>query len=258
MMNADTLKHLQAIIDAANPQRRIVTAPNEPPHVYYVVNAAGDMEKKFTEQPLPNDTAGDLDTVVKVWQDSPDAVAIWYSRTAVIGVLRKGRVTMPLKESPQLAQLIAWDAARRVNVSQRELVMLLRTTFADCLPAFPNFLDNVRKLRTTKAAEVNSEIGKGKVSLGKSVVAEMSGIDRIPDEIAFRVPVFSAASLLAYADVRVCVEPSPEEEQFTLAVIPGQIENAWRAGELAIRDKLASLIGNEGEGFYTVAYHGKP
>jgi hypothetical protein len=181
---------------------------------------------------------------------------IWYSRSAVIGLHGadcSGRVTMALKESPQLAQLIAWDAAKRVNVGQRELVMLLRTTFAGYLPGHPTFLENVRKLRTSKSAEVNSEIGKGKVSLGRSVLAEMSGIELIPEEITIRVPVFAAASLLAFAEVRVCVDPNPEDEQFTLVVIPGQIEQAWRAGEAYIAAKIAGLLGNDSK---IPVYHG--
>lgn len=257
-MNCDTLKHLQTIIDAANPQRRIVTAPQEPPHVYYVVNEAGAMVRTVAAEPLGNDKASDLDSVVRVMTDSDNPREIWYSRASVIGLHGGGlpdRVTMPLKESPQLAQLIAWDARQRVNVGQRELVMLLRTTFAGCLPSHPTFLENVRKLRTSKAAEVNSEIGKGKVSLGRSVIAEMSGVELIPEEITIRVPVFAAASLLAFADVRVCVDPNPEEEQFTLVVIPGQIEQAWRAGEVYIQAKLAALLGNESE---IPLYHGTP
>ena len=134
-------------------------------------------------------------------------------------------------------------------------VGLKRTMFAGCLPSHPTFLENVRKLRTSKAAEVNSEIGKGKVSLGRSVIAEMSGVELIPEEIVIRVPVFAAASLLAFADVRVCVDPNPEEEQFTLVVIPGQIEQAWRAGEVYIQAKLAALLGNESE---IPLYHGTP
>lgn len=257
-MNCDTLKHLQGIIENANQSKRIVTAPQEPPHVYYVVNNDGEMDRTIAAEPLANDKASDLDTIVRVVKEANNPLEIWYSRASVIGLDGVGhynRVTMPLKESPQLAQLIAWDARQRVNVGQRELVMLLRTTFAGCLPSHPTFLENVRKLRTSKAAEVNSEIGKGKVSLGRSVIAEMSGVELIPEEITIRVPVFAAASLLAFADVRVCVDPNPEEEQFTLVVIPGQIEQAWRAGEVYIQAKLAALLGNESE---IPLYHGTP
>lgn len=273
-MQADALKFLADKLDAANPQRRIVTCDREPRHVYYVVDSDGEMVRKLALPEPAQRIAGSLETVVAqirdwIGADADTALSeVWYSRAGVVGLrdsiantsdALRDRITLPLKPSPQLAQLIAWDAAKRVTIGQAELILLLRTTFADCTGHHPKLLDSVRKLRVTKAAEVNSQMQQGKVSLGRSMVAEMSGIELIPEEITLQVPVFDSAPLsAAIAGVRVAIDPNPEKEVFTLVVLPGDIEAAFARGEVAIGDKLRELLVGESGGALVSVYYGQP
>lgn len=249
MLPVDSLKLLKQLADDAAPGRRIVTAPAEPPHVYYVVQPDGGLVRTTAVVRPSDHRAADLSSLVAWAKKQAAAVpCIWFSRVGVVagpvpGSDAHDRCRLDLEPSPHLALLMTWEKAGRATVQQAALVILLRTTFAGCYPAFPKLLENVRSVKTSKAADVNSQIGHGKVSLGKSVIAEMSGLGGIPEEVTFRVPVFAAAAVRCYADVRVAIDPDPNTESFTLVVIPGQIEEAFATGEAWLADRLAALVG---------------
>ena len=259
MLPADTLKLIQdtAAKAANNP---IVTCDREPAHVYYTRDPDGGLTRAVADQPPANTRVCDLATLAHIAAVSGEAEILdaWYTRKAVVLVADRDRHTLAFEPSPQFAALIQWSAnTAGVSFTQADLIRLLRTTLADCYPSDPQFLANVRKLATSRAAKVNSEIQKGKVSLGKDIVAEMSGVDLIPDEVKFRVPVFAAAALWVTADVRVCVEPDPEKERFTLTVIPGQVEHAWAKGEEWVAAKLRGELAEAGATAVPV-YFGSP
>ncbi len=236
-----------------------------PLHVYYVVEPDGKLTRTTAAPPPFSHTAADLETIVANVQFIVDGQAgrspeVWFNRRAVVAVLDPGdggkyRSTLTLNPSPQLAILQAWatNGDRRPVIAQTEMILLLRSVFEDCTPSHPQLLANVRKLKTTRASEVNSEVQKGKVSLNKSDVREMSGMDLIPDVITFKVPVFDAATLKAEASVRVCVDPDPDKEAFRLVVIPGQIEKAFTDGETWLSAKLTELLAAG-----VPLYHGTP
>lgn len=228
--------------------QRIFTAPGEPPHVYYVLRPDGHLERTTAMPGRWEMDAADLNTLCRVAVDwTADGVRpeIWCDRDCVVADLNpsvsRGPVcALNLTYSPQMVRLMEWDRAGRVSLSQAELVLLLRTLFAGCFP--PDFLPAVRNVRSSKNAEVNSQISQGKVSLGKSIVAEMTGVAAIPERVTFVVPVFAQLVVPVVGEVRVEIDPDPQSERFTLVVLPGDVERAFGKAEEDLVERVSRVL----------------
>jgi hypothetical protein len=97
---------------------------------------------------------------------------------------------------------------------------------------------------------------QGKVSMSRSVVAEMTGAKDLPEEARWWVPVFAEAAVNETEFVSVVIDPQPEQERFRLLVKPGDIERAYAAAEDSIAKKLADWMGKSEQ---TIpVYRGKP
>lgn len=254
-MDAATVKELADLGQRAGP--RVVTADREPPQVYYTTAPDGTLTRQEAAPPPDNHRAGDPAAVCDVAKDAAKthAAEVWFSRAGVVAVYADfGRAAFTLSPSPQMARLAEWDHRGRGIVKQAELILLLRTMFAGCTPSHPNLLESVRRVDTKKANDASSEVRQGKVSLSKSIVAEMSGIDKLPEEITFEVPVFAQAAVKLRGSVRVAVDPDPQNEQFVLVVLPGDIERATQAAEVALGKQVAELL----EGSEVPSYYGVP
>ncbi|VTR96024.1 unnamed protein product [Gemmata massiliana] len=249
-MEAKALEFLKTTIEAATPGERIVTTDREPRHVYYVLQPDGKLERVESTGAPDAHQAADLDTLVRAALETHDkdrrAPVIWYGRTQVVAVMQPGEVAsdvcrVALTPSPQLARLADWDRAGKASPSQAELVVLLRTLFTGCVP--DDFLPAVRGVKSTKKMDADSQISHGRVSLGKSMIAEMSGVAAIPERVSFMVPVFAQAAVEIHATIRVEVEPDAQNERFNLYVIPGDIEHAFAHAEEVIAERLTRLLG---------------
>lgn len=269
MLPVEALKYLSALATEAV-GRRIVRAEAEPPHVYYVQQPDGTMQRTVAVEPPARHEAADIDTLCRVARDfvshePPNVPAVWHHRGGVEAVLSQHAgyaptCTLTLGPSPQLALLARWDQAGRASLTQAEFVTLLRTMFADCAPA--DLLPAIRNVKSTKNAEVNSQIAQGKVSLGKSIVAEMTGVAGIPERVAFTVPVFAQAAVPVSGTVRVEIDPDPQNERFTLIVLPGDVEAAYAQAEEAVGrrlvERLAALSTDDHPSALIPVYRGEP
>lgn len=257
------MKEFERIVNAAAPQRRVVSLPGEPAGVYGLVDADGNIERTQALLPPDDHAADDLATladVAKSWGKT-HGVSVWYDRNSVVAVASDGSddgpphtCTLGLEVSAQLAKLAEWRAAGRQFVTQKEFVLLLRTLFHGCWNAHPTLLDTVRKLRVQSASDGASEVQRGKVSLGKSMVAEMSGVGDIPERVTFEVPVFAGAAVRATAEVRMVIDPDPEAGQLLVVVLPDEIDRAFAAGEEKAQTMLDGLLADTG----IPVYHGRP
>lgn len=258
MLDATFVKELAKLgAEAAGPD--IIPAPHgAPAGSYYARKADGSLEYKRHPADLRH-KAADLESVV-AFARTKDAAELWYSRHGVVALLPDVRdtVTMPLSPSPQLAALVKWDAEGRHAEKQPAFIVLLRTLFSGCFPQHPNLLESVRKIDVKRGNDVASEVRQGKVSMSRAMVAEMTGLDKLPEEIVFRVPVFSSATIPAEAGVRVALDPDPTNETFGLIVLPGDVENAFAVGEQWIAERLAALTAAPEGGAMVPVYHGVP
>lgn len=271
-MDVNALKFLAEKIEGAKPELRIVDPDTEPNGWYYVVRPDGEMVLTQAKPAPKNHAAADLETVVAqavAGLTGPGAPhpEIWYGREAVVSLVvgsgidgGANRAAFALTPSPQLATLAEWDRAKRFEIDQRALILLLRTLFADCLGECPDLIDAVRNVRTQRAADVNKQVQHGKVSLGKTELAEMTGLKALPEAVTLVVPVWAQAAAPWRAPVRVAIDPDPEREVFKLVVLPGQIEAAQSLAEQRMAMRLAELIGEHGTAAADAipVYHGKP
>lgn len=256
------MKEFERIVNAAAPQRRVVSLPGEPEGVYGLVGADGEIERTQAQQPPLDHAADDLPTlaaVAKAWTGGA-VVAVWYDRSNVQAVATHSgseppdTCTVTLEPSAQLQKLAEWRAAGKQFVTQKEFVLLLRTLFHGCWNAHPTLLDTVRKLRVQSASDAASEVQRGKVSLGKSMVAEMSGVGDIPERVTFEVPVFAGPAVRATAEVRMVLDPDAESGQLLVVVLPDEIDRAYAVGE----DRAQTMLDGLLEGVEIPVYHGRP
>ena len=241
MIPVESLKFLDSQSKATSPQNRIVKAPAEPDHVYYVLNGDGNLTRReAAEAPYAFD-ASDMGTVAKLsagWQGAH----VWYSRDAIILTSGRDRATLSIKPSPQLLTLAEWERPSGVEKPQADFIRLLRVMFADCYGDHPDLLKIIRGVRTSKTAAVDSQIQQGKVSLKREHVAEMSGTAEVPDTVTFLVPVFASPQLPVRTRVRVAIDPNPEREVFNLTTLAGQIELAYSVGEAWLAERMQESL----------------
>lgn len=253
MLPAETIKEIERL--ATQNQPTSFRPAGEPDHVYYLRNPDGSYGKAVISPSLARHTATDIETLCQIVCDNSDdenAPEVWYGRGGIVAILQPDaihpeRCRFDLSPSPQLAKLIDWDKSGGTKPMQGEFIILLRTLFAGCAP--DSLLPAVRQVKTSKAADVNSKIEQGKVSLGKSMIAEMTGINAIPEEVAFTVPVFAQAAVRMVGQVRVAIDPDPETSQFRLIVLPGDIERVFVEAESSlatrIHETLVEIHGGE-------------
>lgn len=253
-MDPNTLKLVQDTAVRAD-GRRIVRAEQEPPNVYYVVNADGSMYR-VEAATLDKHTALDIDTAVRLAAAKSDS-QLWYSRTGVIAAHPDGdRATFSLVYSAPLTKLSEWDKAGGIELSQPEVYRLLRTTFADCLNAHGSLKDQVGKVDFKKVQEASASMSRTGVSMSRSLIAESSGASALPDPLHFHVPVFATPLVPVTARVRVAFDLDAQAEKFRFAVLPGEIEAACVTGEAKLVEMIEAAKGHHGA--ESPVYYGRP
>src|SRR5438132_6906700 len=220
----------------------------EPENVYFMDNT------RVTALPKPRDhQAADLDTVV-AW--AGDGGATWYSSSGVVHILnddtRFDRVTLKLGFSDQLQTIMAWKD-RSPLFTQAKLILALRTLFKRNMQQCPALLDLIRNLRFKTGSNVQSEIGKNKASISKSIESQVSGAEDLPADVFFNVPIFGRPFSNIEGLVNIAIEMDAGTETIVLYPIPGDVEKAIELAEAAIGGKLVEMIGDAGP-----VYHGVP
>jgi hypothetical protein len=248
MLPKDSLEFLASKFGPP-PSQRIIPAPAEPKNRYYVQGADEELTLVTAEAPPVDHIAGSIETLVEWTTKLGEPATIWFSRLGVKASHEPGnpaadRCRFDLSPSPQLAYLIgvAGESGGR-NYDQSALIRVLRTTLFGSTT--DDLLSNVRKVNLQKGKTVVAEQQKGKVSMNRSDIAEMSGANAIPDVVQFDVPIFSAGSLPARAVIRCDLDLNAENERFTLTVLPGEIEKAWTTGETWLETTLGALLGDK-------------
>jgi hypothetical protein len=88
-------------------------------------------------------------------------------------------------------------------------------------------IDIVRKVKLKQLADQEVEIQQTKVSLGKSIISELTGANTLPDEVSVTLPVFDNFSP-SHKTIRLALEVEPSAGKFQLIPFPGQIEQAYQ------------------------------
>lgn len=258
MLPKETVDRLAELGRDAGP--RIVTTPAEPAGVYFTVGPDGTLTRQVAGRGPLAAASLDFNTVCDyaIWtKTEEDLTEVWYSRRAVVAVLndaRRDRVSFALTPSKPFDMLARWEASPGI-FKQAAIILMLRTLFADCHPDHPSLVDVFRKLNFKQGKEVAADLQRGKVSMSRDMLAQVTGDVDIPAEVRFRVPIFAEAGAKGITwSVRVAIEPDAEHENFHFHTLPGQTEAAFGAAEDVIRGHLEQRLKDSG----IPVYYGSP
>lgn len=167
---------------------------------------------------------------------------VWHDDEAVILVIddtdRRDTVTFALTISRQFGVLRqlrncpAW-------LEQRDFINLLRLDLGlDNI----GLVDQFRRLDWKASSENQSTIGHGKESLGKSIQAEVQGVEKLPDELDVRVPVFSNPGVDEKYCVACAIEIDTRNQRLCLVPLPCELEKAAGLAQEDIHERLAAAM----------------
>lgn len=224
---------------------RVIPVPGDPVGTHLVVDGGGGVTLRETPLPPLKHEAADLETVVAKARDW-GCNEVWYNRHGVDATRGRDAVKMVLTASPQMAEICSWGPTRQWE--QKQLIRTLRTVFAGCVQGV-DLVSLVRKVDVSRAERVQAEQTKGRVSMSREMMAEVSGANLLPDTFTLLVPAFHQASL-AGIKVRVEVALDLDAEQkavFTLIPLAGQVEAAIGSAEDQLMESLSDLCNPEDE-----------
>lgn len=239
MLPNDTLNTI--ISTARQSAPAIVPAPGEPDGAYYIRDKDGDLSLTFPVAPNRKHTVADVATLAVVaGKERETGFQLWYGIDGIairFGYNLENVGRLNYKRSDQFQTLMRW-AAVVSPMSQKELVLLLRSTFADCQRRCPDLLPAVRDVKFKTLQESAGKVENTKVSLGKRIESEVSGTQAIPDQVTFEVPVFD--SVFSFdATVRCVLDVDAQRETFRLIPIAADIQ---RGEDLAVSEIHAALV----------------
>jgi hypothetical protein len=193
-----------------------------------------------------NHVAYDLGAIIN-FADRSDVSAIWYSRKAVVCVVdddyRRDVVTLTLMLSEEILKLISLQQSRP-SFDQRSFLTLMRTVFTPAaLPMHPSLIGDLRVVKFDAAQSANTDIGRGKSSVGKSAIASVEGWDKLPEVVSLEVPVFANPFLTTRATVQCALEVNEQEQRFQLFPLPGKVEQAIAAVERELGKLILDAVG---------------
>ena len=195
--------------------------------------------------PARSHRATDLETVVAFALRFKDKnPAIWYSRAGVVCLIddedREDTIKLTLRFSDQFAQLVELNRTK-AKVSQRDMILLLRSTFKDCLM---HNADLVKQLRTVKVQSGGTtELQRGKSSEGRQIAAEIGSQYEPPEYLSLSIPVFLDQIGTGLQTVQCVFEVHEDGPTFQLFPLPAELECAAVDAEVRIHDRIVSLLG---------------
>lgn len=184
----------------------------------------------------------DLETAAKSFAAGADVTAFHDDKSIVLlldSVDRRDQVTMLLNHSPQFKTLQSLGA----ELTPPQIVRLLRHDLHDVAPA--GLLPVVRRVDFKRRNDGSSNIQHGKESLGRSIEAEISGAENIPEYVTMSCPVYDAPDLSQKYPVVCSVEINAMAGTFRICPLPGQLEAAIHAAQDLIHNRLLEAIDSQ-------------
>lgn len=239
-----------------NASGRVIATPAEPSHTYCLQKPDGSLEYVRATPPKRSHYASDVATLAAIVkrfaEQGKHIVSVWYSQQGVLALLddddRHDRAILPLSLSSFVVALRKLEHTR-TWLTQVEFIQLLRITLAGCLSS-SNILSSVRSVKFRQLAQGERDVQHGKVSLGKSLEAELNGASTIPEEMSLWVPIFPGVVDAAIM-IPVALDVDPVAEKFLLQPLPGSVDAAIREAE----KRLGALVRAALEGVENVAIH---
>jgi hypothetical protein len=227
----------------------IITAEAEPSHIYFVRTSEG-LERKEADPKPRKGSADSLTAIVEFAINNKDTAEIWYNRSHVEVYLDKKTRRDVVSFKPFLSQpiqLLQELEKSKQNLTQAQLIKMLRISFYGCMDITGGLLETLKRVNFKATQEADSSIDRGKVSLGKSITAQVTGVGTIPDDFTLTVPVFGNACFASLRKpVLVALEPEATNATFQLIPYPLQVEQAIANAEDWIGSELKGRLTDAG------------
>lgn len=186
-----------------------------------------------------------------------DSAAIWYSRKAVVALIddndRKDTVRLEMTYSEELLKLMDLQKFKPW-FDQRAILTFLRTVFTPAaLPMHTTLINDLRVVKFDATQTGNSEVIRGKSSVGKTAMAKVEGWDQLPEVVTLAVPVLGNAFIRQRIEIDCALEVNEQEQRFQLFPLPGEVEMAIAQAETLLRGMLTDLVPES-----TAVYYGEP
>lgn len=238
---AEAIKFIADLAEQAK-RPRTVRNDSEPAHVYWLQQPTGLTRIEAAPPPIAHEFYS-IESLAG-HEAAKNGHSIWYSRTGVTMLFnaeRRDQACIQFGVSPQLEKLCGMASAP-ARMDQKAILMFLRVDMAGCYPTHPGLVHTLRAVKWIKKEEGSSATSQGKASLGRSIEAAVTGIDDIPDELYFDLPVFAG---YGYRAVVPCVlDATPDDQGFKIRPIAGSIEAAFCHAESMVGDDLRTALGD--------------
>lgn len=180
---------------------------------------------------------------------------VWHGDSGVVLLVddadRRDQVVIPLTHSTRFDTLAQLDAAPK-PMNQQQFVRLLRRQ----LGLDPTLVNRFRRLDWKAGTDGRSEIERQNVRVAKSIVAEVQGIDELPEEITVPVPVYAETGMREEYLVQCYVEIDPTNQLFGFGPMPDELQQIVDLAQAAIRKRLEQPL-NRAESPIPI-YYGRP
>jgi hypothetical protein len=132
------------------------------------------------------------------------------------------------------------------ELSQRDLLRVLRITFDGCMTDQGDLIAKIRKLKFDNQGNVTTNLQHGNEAISKSLLNQISGVEQLPEEFVLKLKVYE--NYEQTVNVRVALELIADKGRFEIIAFPSQLETAQRETLGGIRDlfkatKVPAFIG---------------
>lgn len=175
-----------------------------------------------------------------------DGTAIYYNERGVTVVLddqerRRSTLSMPFSKTPEWQLLEGF--VNGTLYDQGSLIRLFRLRLQHACPAWGTVVAKVRKVRFTASQAVDSDVQRGRESLGKEITAELMNADEVPETVTLHVRPFHEVGRGGLAAIDCLLDINPHAQKFALVPQPGAMQEVID-DELGLLAKdLAELLG---------------
>ncbi len=178
---------------------------------------------------------------------SPGTASVWVAEGKIVVLLndaadsyRDDRLTMNLPLSPFFGVL-----AKSAWLEQKAIIDMIRHDLCGTVIEPENTLNLLRQLKFTSSTEVSGTITNTSAALGKSAMAEVTGLGALPDTVKVEFSPYPSLREILDADVTVDCTLFAEAAtaKLRLAPRPGELEAAKLTAMQLVQAKLVSQVG---------------
>lgn len=237
---------------AVEANKPTVINPGGDPRSVLLVKKDGTIEEFDVPPPLRSEKLASLSELAEFVKKQMTNAAIVFAAmdgvTALYDVKdRRERASLALAASDQWKLL---SGAAGKSYGQREFYALLRVGFDGCLPD-DRLLALVKSIKWQTSDSGASAVSNASHTMGRQLVAEVTGIDAVPDEVTLSVPVWDGLTLRE--PVRCAIDVNPDTRTFQISPFAGQISQAQTAALVWLKEDLVSALPSS-----VPVYLGKP